>query len=63
MEKNAKMFTEFRASDYRIARSMKEAYGWDAPLYVEESEHPIWEKICFGAAVAALVILTLTVTL
>lgn len=63
MEKNQKMFTEFRASDYRIARSMKEAYGWDAPLYVEENEHPIWEKVCFGAAVVALVILTLTVTL
>jgi hypothetical protein len=63
VEKNQKMFTEFRASDYRIARSMKEAYGWDAPLYVKEAEHPIWEKFCFGAAVAVLVILTLTVTL
>jgi hypothetical protein len=63
VEKNQKMFTEFRASDYRMARSMKEVYGWDAPLYVKEAEHPIWEKFCFGAAVAVLVILTLTVTL
>jgi len=63
VEKNQKMFTEFRASDYRMARSMKEAYGWDAPLYVKEAEHPIWEKFCFGAAVAVLVILTLTGTL
>jgi hypothetical protein len=63
VEKNTKMFTEFRDSDYRMARSMKEAYGWDAPLYVKEAEHPIWEKVCFGAAVAVLVILTLTVTL
>jgi len=63
VEKNQKMFTEFRASDYRIARSMKEAYGWDAPLYVKEAEHPIWSKICFGAAVAVLVILTLTANL
>jgi hypothetical protein len=63
VEKNQKMFTEFRASDYRMARSMKEAYGWDAPLYVKEAEHPIWEKFCFGAAVAVLVILTLTVNL
>ena len=63
MEKNQKMFTEFRASDYRMARSMKEAYGWDAPLYVKEAEHPIWEKFCFGAAVAVLVIFTLTATL
>jgi len=63
VEKNQKMFTEFRASDYRMARSMKEAYGWNAPLYVKEAEHPIWEKFCFGAAVAVLVILTLTVTL
>jgi hypothetical protein len=46
-----------------MARSMREAYGWDAPLYVKEAEHPIWEKVCFGAAVAVLVILTLTVTL
>jgi len=63
VEKNQKMFTEFRAGDYRMARSMKEAYGWNAPLYTEEDEHPIWSKICFGAAVAVLVILTLTVTL
>lgn len=45
-------FTEYRASDYRIARSMKEAYGWDAPLYVEESENPIWSKICLAAVVS-----------
>ena len=63
VEKNQKMFSKFRPSDYRMARSMKEAYGWDAPLHVEESENPIWEKVCFGASVAALVIFTLTVTL
>jgi hypothetical protein len=30
-------FTEFRDKDYRIARSMKEAYGFEPMLYVEES--------------------------
>ena len=31
-------FTEYRQKDYRTPRSVKEAYGWDAPLYVEERQ-------------------------
>lgn len=43
-------FTEYRDSDYRIARSMKELYGWDAPLYVEE------ESVEAGVVVGVVVI-------
>lgn len=31
-------FTEYRHKDYRTPRSVKEAYGWDAPLHVEERQ-------------------------
>lgn len=31
-----KFFSEYRESDYRIARSMREAYGYEPVLYVEE---------------------------
>jgi len=31
-----KHFSEFRPNDYRTPRSMKDAYGWDARIYVEE---------------------------
>jgi hypothetical protein len=31
-----KFFTEYRHKDYVTPRSMKEAYGWEPPLYVEE---------------------------
>jgi len=30
-----KKFTEYRFKDYHTPRSMREAYGFDAPLYVE----------------------------
>lgn len=33
-----KFFTEYRSQDYRIPRSMREAYGWDAPLHVDKEE-------------------------
>ena len=34
----ARYFTEYRDKDYYTPRSMKEAYGWDAPLHVEERQ-------------------------
>jgi hypothetical protein len=45
-------FTEYRDSDYRIARSMKELYGWDAPLYVEEE--PTETGVVVGVGVIGL---------
>ena len=35
---NYKHFSEYRPSDYRTPRSMKEAFGDDGPLYVETSD-------------------------
>jgi hypothetical protein len=37
-----KKFTEYRAHDYRVPRSMKEAYGRDVPLFIEEK--PVFDK-------------------
>jgi hypothetical protein len=31
-------FSEYRHHDYRTPRSVKEAYGWDAPLYVIDDD-------------------------
>ncbi len=45
-------FTEYRASDYRTARSMKELCGWDAPLYVEEE--PVEAGVVVGVVVIGL---------
>lgn len=57
-----KHFSQYRPSDYRTARSMKELYGWDAPLYVEEPESVVWRWICWaaiGGVVLALLALPL----
>ena len=43
-------FTEYRHKDYRIPRSMKEAYGWDAPLWIEED--PV--SLSFGFVIGVL---------
>ena len=32
---NEKFFAEFREHDYRLPRSIRECYGWDAPLHVD----------------------------
>jgi len=29
-------FSEYRQHDYRTPRSMRECYGWDAPLYIDD---------------------------
>lgn len=39
---NYRHFSEYRHKDYHTPRSMKEAYGWDAPLYVEADNDPEW---------------------
>jgi len=33
-----KNFSEYRHKDYHIPRTLREAYGWEPPLYVEEKE-------------------------
>lgn len=33
MRNNPKYFTEFRDKDYRLPRSMREAYGYDPVIY------------------------------
>jgi hypothetical protein len=43
-------FTEYRHKDYYIPRSMREAYGWEPPLYVEE------ESVEAGVVVGVVVI-------
>jgi hypothetical protein len=43
-----KFFTEYRDKDYRIARSMKELYGYEPLLYVEEDKGflgKLWERL------------------
>jgi len=32
-------FSEYRQHDYRTPRSMRECYGWDAPLSVDDGDH------------------------
>lgn len=32
--------TEFRSKDYRTARSLREVYGYDVEIYVEEDKKP-----------------------
>jgi len=31
-------FSEYRQHDYRTPRSMRECYGWDAPLCVDDDD-------------------------
>lgn len=45
-------FTEYRHKDYRTPRSTREAYGWDAPLYVEEE--PVEAGVVAGVVVIGL---------
>lgn len=49
--KNNLFFSEFRSKDYRIPRSMREAYGYEATLWVEEPDRSfgswIWWIIAF----------------
>ena len=33
---NDRFFMEYRPQDYRVPRSMRDAYGYDARLYVEQ---------------------------
>ena len=45
MNQTPRHFSEFRISDYRIARSRKELYGWECPLFVPEKPErriPAW---------------------
>ena len=55
---NEKFFSEYRFQDYRTARSIREAYGWDAPLFVEE-EGRSWTTLLLAIAgvVTAMVVL------
>lgn len=50
-----KFFTEYRPHDYHVPRSMKEAYGWDAPLYVEEEQSSL-SGLTWTIAIAGLLI-------
>lgn len=45
-------FAEYRASDYRTARSMKELYGYEPPLYVMEKDSEL--DVVVGVAVVGL---------
>jgi hypothetical protein len=38
-------FTEFRDKDYRIARSMKEAYGYEPTLWAQEEKQSLLARI------------------
>jgi hypothetical protein len=43
-----KFFSEYRAKDYRMARSMREAYGYEPVLYVHEEKGALaklWERV------------------
>ena len=51
---NSRYFNEFRPNDYRTPRSMKEAYGRDAKIHVEEEE-PAWMPILLAVLAAGLV--------
>jgi hypothetical protein len=35
---NERFFSEYREKDYHTARSLREVYGWEPPLYVEEKD-------------------------
>lgn len=47
-------FSEYRSQDYRTVRSIREQCGWDAPLYVEEPESPVWPLVFCGLVIAGL---------
>lgn len=43
MKDNIKLFSEYRFKDYRIPRSMREAYGYDARIYSSQPDRlPRW---------------------
>lgn len=55
---NERYFSQFRPKDYQTPRSIREAYGWDAPLFVEQAEESLsdfcgWLILiaCFGLLV------------
>jgi hypothetical protein len=50
---NKRFFTEYRHKDYVTPRSMKEAYGWEPPLYVEE------KSVDAGVVAGAVVVCSL----
>ena len=57
--KNYKPFSVYRPNDYRTPRSMKQAFGDDQRLYVEERE----DISLFLAAACALLALAATVVI
>jgi len=34
-------FSEYRPHDYRLPRSMREAYGYEPVLYVQDDDHSL----------------------
>lgn len=49
---NYRYFSEYREKDYHVPRSIREAYGWDAPLWVDE-DPPLITDITVVAVLAA----------
>jgi hypothetical protein len=59
-------FSEYRHHDYRTPRSVKEAYGWDAPLYVIDDDDGWMNRRSVRvtlAVVSVVVVLALTLRL
>jgi len=56
---NYKHFSEYRHKDYHIPRSMREAYGWEPPLYV--CEDPPTLRVVMGWAALILAALAIVV--
>lgn len=38
MKEENRFFTEYREKDYRLPRSLKEAYGYEPAVYVEQEK-------------------------
>jgi len=55
---NEKFFSEHRPHDYRLPRSMREAYGYEPVLYEEERKkfelNPVVAVLCVVAWLTAL---------
>lgn len=50
-------FSEYRLHDYRTPRSMRECYGWDARLSVDDDDHgwmTRWSSVMLWIIVALI---------
>jgi hypothetical protein len=64
-KRKAKYFTEFRHKDYYTPRSMREAYGFEPMLYVQEKkkEYLTATLLCYVAIVIIVVIYAVVLAL